>query len=410
MTARDLAKRLCVRGLLRPLVRLRAPCVLAVTGSHGKTTTALLLASLYGRAGYRVTVCTTEGIYRAGRLVSPGDFAGANGVWRALRTDGPDVLVAETARGGLIKWGAGFTQCDAAAVTCIGADHLGRDGLATREQLAAVKGELVARVRPGGVVALNADEPLARGLATRTTIAPTWISAGADIPAGPAVFARAGQLWRRDAAGEQPVLDLAQVGLLDDGLRPYNLTAAGIAVAFAHGLRQRLPVSNDVLRAVLTEFGRAPGDVPCRNELVRWGKDWLLLSSATHPVAAEQDAVLIAGLRARLGVARVNLVLTGLEDREPAALTENARLLGAVADRAWVRPSRLTPAAAAPALVQALCAGLGALPHEADGGRPLEELARADAARGSGPRLWVITLARYQPGFDAERYRGAAMR
>lgn len=404
---RDRAKRLLVRGLLRPLVRLRRPVILAVTGSHGKTTTALLLARLYGAAGYRVAACTSEGVFRGGRLIHAGDFAGANGIWRALRTDRPDVLVAETARGGLIKWGAGFTHCDAAAVTCIGADHLGRDGLATREQLAAVKGELVARVRPGGVVALNADEPLTRGLAARTTIAPTWISAGADSPAGPAVFARAGQLWRRDDAGEQPVLNLAEVGLLDGGLRPYNLTAAGIAVAFAHGLHHRLPVSNDTLRAVLTEFGRAPGDVPCRNELVRWGKDWLLLGSATHPVAAARDAALIAGLRARLRVTRVNLVLTGLGDRAPAALTEYAHLLGAVADRAWVRPARQTPPEEASELVHALCAGLGTLPHEVEQGRALEELARADDARGPGPRLWVITLARYQPGFDAEHYRGA---
>ncbi len=407
MRARDLAKRLCVRGLLRPLVRLRRPSILAVTGSHGKTTTALLLARLYRAAGYRVAACTTEGVFRDGRLIHAGDFAGANGIWRALRNDHPDVLVAETARGGLIKWGAGFTWCDAAAVTCIGADHLGQDGLTDRAQLAAVKGEVVARVRPGGVVALPAGEPLCRDLATRTTVAPTWISLDAEPPPGPAVFIRAGQLWRRDVAGEQLVLDMEHIALFDHGLRPYNLTAAGIAVAFAHGLRQRLPVSDDTLRAVLAEFGRAPGDMPCRNELVRWGDDWLLLGSATHPVAAAQDAALIAGLRARLGVARVNLVLTAFADREPAAVAEYARLLGAVSDRAWVRPARQTPPQEAPELVQALCAGLGALPHEVEDGRPLEELAREDAARGPGPRLWVIALARYQPGFDAERYRGA---
>ena len=408
MRARDLAKRISVRGLLRPLVRLRAPCVLAVTGSHGKTTTTLLLARLYGAAGYRVTACTTEGVFRDGRLIHAGDFAGANGIWRALRADRPQVLVAETARGGLIKWGAGFAHCDAAAVTCIGADHLGMAGLTSRAQLAEVKGEIVARVRPGGVVALNADDPLTRGLAARTSLAPTWITARPATVAGPAVFPRDGQLWRRDAAGEHVLLELDRIHLLDGGLRPYNLTAAGIAVALAHGLHDRLPVPDEVLRAVLTDFGRAPGDVPCRNELVRWGDDWLLLGSATHPIAAEQDATLIAGLRARLGVARGNLVRTAFEDRGPPAFREYACLLGAASDRAWVRPSRLTPAAAAPALVQALCAGLGALPHEVEDGRPLEELAREDAARGPGPRLWVITLARYQPGFDAERYRGAA--
>ena len=407
MRPRDLAKRLCVRGLLRPLVRLRRPVVLAVTGSHGKTTTALLLARLYGAAGYQVAACTTEGVFRDGRLIHAGDFAGANGIWRALRADRPQVLVAETARGGLLKWGAGFATCDAAAVTCIGADHLGRDGVTSREQLAAVKGEIVARVRPGGVVALPDDDPLARTLASRTTVAPTWIASHANPPPGPSVFVRDGRLWRRDAEGEHALLELNRIALLDGGLRPYNLAAAGIAVAVAAGLRDRLPVSDERLRAVLGDFGRAPGDVPCRNELVRWGDDWLLLGSATHPVAAEPDARLIAGLRTRLGARRVNLLLTAFADRGPEVNRRYARLLGAVSDRAWVRPSRQTPAASEPALVQALCDGLGDLPHAVDAGRPLEELAREDAARGPGPRLWVITLARYQPGFEAEAFRGA---
>jgi hypothetical protein len=403
MAARDVAKRLCVRALLRPLVRLRGPAVLAVTGSHGKTTTSLLLDRLYRTAGFRVSTCTTEGVFRDGQLIHRGDFAGANGIWRALRADRPDVLVAESARGGLMKWGAGFGTCDAAAVTCIGSDHLGMDGLASREQLAAVKGDIVARVRPGGVLALAADEPLVRSLATRTAVEPTWISAQLVAGSGPAVFPRDGRLWRRDDTGEQAVIALDRIGLLDGGLRPYNLTAAGIAVAVAHGLRARLPVSADVLRRVLADFGRTPGDVPCRNELLRWGDDWVLLGSAPHPVAAEHDAHLIAGLRTRLGVRRVELFLTSLEDRGREVVRDYAACLARVSDFAWIRANRHTPAAEAHDLVAALREGVGDLPHEADGGRPIEELVRR--GRAAAPRLLVITLARFQPSFDVEMIR-----
>ena len=59
--------------------------------------------------------------------------------------------VLETARGGILREGCGFDACDVAVVTNIASgDHLGLHEIDTPEQLAWVKGAIVAAVRSSG--------------------------------------------------------------------------------------------------------------------------------------------------------------------------------------------------------------------------------------------------------------------
>jgi cyanophycin synthetase len=69
--------------------------------------------------------------------------------------------VLETARGGILREGCGFDACDVAVVTNISSgDHLGLHEIDTPEQLAWVKGAIVAAVRTSGAAVLNAADPL----------------------------------------------------------------------------------------------------------------------------------------------------------------------------------------------------------------------------------------------------------
>src|SRR5690606_12116421 len=71
-----------------------------------------------------------------------------------------DFAVLECARGGILRAGLGFHNCDIGIVTNIAADHLGLQGIETLEQLAKVKAVVVESVFPEGYAILNADDEL----------------------------------------------------------------------------------------------------------------------------------------------------------------------------------------------------------------------------------------------------------
>src|SRR5688500_19618520 len=79
-----------------------------------------------------------------------------------------DVAVLETARGGILRSGLGFDECDVGIVLNVAGDHLGLHGIHTLEQLADVKAVVPSVVKRRGTAVLNADDPRVAALAERT--------------------------------------------------------------------------------------------------------------------------------------------------------------------------------------------------------------------------------------------------
>ena len=145
--------------LFPPGAPFRIPIV-AVTGTNGKTTTTRLIAHMATAQGFKVGYTTTDGIYIQGQMLEKGDTTGSQSAEFVLRDPTVNFAVLETARGGLLRAGLGFNQCDIAIVTNVAADHLGLRGIHTVEEMAEVKGVLPRTVRPGGYAILNADDDL----------------------------------------------------------------------------------------------------------------------------------------------------------------------------------------------------------------------------------------------------------
>ncbi|NOT36841.1 MAG: cyanophycin synthetase [Saprospiraceae bacterium] len=134
--------------------------IVAVTGTNGKTTTTRLMAHLAKLMGYTVGYTTTDGIYIQNHLMLSGDCSGPGSAEFVLKDPTVNFAVLETARGGILRAGLGFKNCDIAIVTNIAPDHLGLKGIHTIEQLAKVKGVVVESVLPEGYAILNADDDL----------------------------------------------------------------------------------------------------------------------------------------------------------------------------------------------------------------------------------------------------------
>jgi cyanophycin synthetase len=130
--------------------------IAAVTGTNGKTTTARMLAHIQKMNGHTVGLATTDGVYVDGERTVAGDMTGPQSAQMVLRDPSVDMAVLETARGGLLRAGMGYRNCNVGAVLNVTEDHLGTKGVDTLEQLAEVKRIVVEVARDCAV--LNADD------------------------------------------------------------------------------------------------------------------------------------------------------------------------------------------------------------------------------------------------------------
>ncbi|MBK9478069.1 MAG: cyanophycin synthetase [Bacteroidetes bacterium] len=134
--------------------------IIAVTGTNGKTTTTRLIAHMVKTMGYKVGFTTTDGIYIQNRMLERGDCTGPKSAEFVLRDPTVDFAVLECARGGILRAGLGFHNCDIGIVTNIAEDHLGLKDINTIEDMARVKAVVPESVLPEGYAILNADDDL----------------------------------------------------------------------------------------------------------------------------------------------------------------------------------------------------------------------------------------------------------
>ena len=315
--------------------------VIAVTGTNGKTTVTRLIAHLFRVSENVVGFTTTDGTYLGNRMVIEGDMTGPFSANIILSNPTVDIAVLETARGGILRAGLGYDECDVGVVLNVSADHLGLRGINTVEQLADVKGVVAAVVKREGHAVLNADDPLVYAMRDRT---PGDIVLFSTKPEGES--AEFEQHLTRNGIGARiekdtfvirrgrlriPIASVREVPLMLGGAARFqreNVLAA-IATAYVQGMRY------DDIRAGLLSFFPSPSLTPGRLNLVRVGKGRVLVDYAHNPAA-------IAGLMEfvyNLDAARRIGIITAPGDRRDEDLREVGRL-SAKLDRVIVREDK----------------------------------------------------------------------
>jgi cyanophycin synthetase len=267
--------------------------VLAITGTNGKTTTTRLVAHIFRHTGRTVGFTTTDGVYLQDRLVMEGDMTGPFSANIILSNPTVEVAVLETARGGLLRAGLGFEECDVGVVLNVSEDHLGLRGIHTLEQLAEVKSTIAAVARRDGHAVLNADDPLVYAMRERTSADVVLFSTrpagrnphfddhvergGIGVRIEDDVFViRRGRL-------RIPVAGVREVPLTLGGAARFqqqNILAA-IACAYVQGVRY------DTIRAGLMSFFPSPSMTPGRLNLLRVGRSRVLVDYAHNAAAVE---------------------------------------------------------------------------------------------------------------------------
>ena len=132
--------------------------LIAITGTNGKTTTTRLTAHIAQHSGFSTGYTTTDGIYVNNTLVMEGDTTGPVSGELILKDPNVEFAVLETARGGILRSGLCFNNCDIGIITNIKEDHLGLNDIHTLDDLARVKGVVAEAVKKDGWAILNADD------------------------------------------------------------------------------------------------------------------------------------------------------------------------------------------------------------------------------------------------------------
>ena len=284
--------------------------VIAVTGTNGKTTTVRLIAHLFRHTGKSVGFTTTDGVYLQNRLVMEGDMTGPFSANIILSNPTVDVAVLETARGGILRAGLGFDECDVGVVLNVSADHLGLRGIHTVEQLAAVKSVIPAVVRREGHAVLNGDDPLVAAMRERSPADIVFFSSAADgenelvddhiARGGIAARIEGGTFVVRRGRLRIPIAEVREVPLMLGGAARFQREniLASIATAYVQGMRY------DDIRAGLLSFFPSPSLTPGRLNVIRVGAGRVLVDYAHNPAAIAGLLELVQALpaRRRLGV------------------------------------------------------------------------------------------------------------
>ena len=132
--------------------------IIAVTGTNGKTTTTRLISHIVKNNGYRVGFTTSDGIYIQNTMLTKGDTTGPISAEFILKDPTVEFAVLETARGGILRSGLGFSNCDIGVLTNIKEDHLGINDIHSLKDLTRVKRVILDSVKKNGWSVMNADD------------------------------------------------------------------------------------------------------------------------------------------------------------------------------------------------------------------------------------------------------------
>jgi len=171
-----------VIDMLYPLGKPSRIPIIAVTGTNGKTTTTRLLAHIVKNNGYKVGFTTSDGIYIQNHMMEKGDTTGPISAEYILKDPTVEFAVLETARGGILRSGLGFSRCDIAVITNIQEDHLGLSDIHTLDDLAKVKSVVVRSVKKDGWAILNADDEYCMKIANDLSCNVAYFSMDEESP------------------------------------------------------------------------------------------------------------------------------------------------------------------------------------------------------------------------------------
>jgi len=239
-----------------------------------------------------------------------------------------------------VRGGLGYDWSDVGVITNVQLDHIGQDGIRTLEDLVHIKSLVAERVREGGTLVLNADDPHVASLATAPRIAsvrrevsyfsrfPNHVRIRSHLSAGGrAYYPRNGWIVEEQSGTRTPVVAISDIPVTRRGAAQFNVANALAAVAAVRAVG----VDVGVVARALTTFTDAAN--PGRVNVFRVGDAQVIVDYGHNPHAFTAMGLLTASWPA----SRVTAVIAVPGDRADSVIEEAGRAAARAFDRFIVK-------------------------------------------------------------------------
>jgi cyanophycin synthetase len=296
--------------------------IIAITGTNGKTTTTRLLAHMAKTAGFNVGYTTSDGVYINDELIFEGDCTGPKSTEMVINDPSVDFAVLECARGGIVKSGLAFSNCDIGIVTNVTSDHLGLHDIHTLEELALVKSVIPESVHKKGYAILNADDDLTYKMAQYVKGRVVLFSMDKGNPrlikhcgnGGFAAYLDNGNIYIRRGASKRKILHVDEIPLTFSGKATFMIE--NILPVVIAGYLSYFHIED--IRDSLKSFIPSPKQTPGRMNLFQFINFELLVDYAHNPAGLRAIGKFLKNVEAHPKVG----VIAGVGDRRDEDIIE----------------------------------------------------------------------------------------
>lgn len=314
--------------------------VIGVTGTNGKTTTTRLLAHIAKNSGFKTGFTTTDGIYIDGKMMEKGDTTGPMSAQYILRDPSVEFAVLETARGGMLRSGLGYDQCDVGVITNIKEDHLGLNDIHTLDDLAEVKSIVVKNVRKDGWAILNAEDKYCRRIARELDCNKAYFALNEDDEIVQALIAKGrtvaifenGYITICEDGDRTRIINVEDVPLTQGGKVKFMIANA-LTAALAAYKSGFTPMQ---IAAAMKTFMPGADSTPGRMNLFEFRRFKVMVDYAHNPHGFEaiEDYLKNVSARKKIGV------IAGVGDRRDEDIKECAVIAARMFDHVIIRQDK----------------------------------------------------------------------
>lgn len=333
--------------------------IIAITGTNGKTTTTRLTAHIAKTAGYKVGYTTSDGVYIQNQLMMKGDCTGPVSSTFVLKDPTVDFAVLECARGGILKSGLAFQNCDVAIVTNISADHIGLGGIDSMEQMAKVKAVVPETCFKHGYAILNADDDLVYAMRDGLSCNVALFSMNENNPrivahakdGGYAAVFENGYITIMKGTWKIRVIKVTEVPITYGGKAIHNIMNCLPAVLSTYFWRN---IAIEDIRLALQTFIPSSTQTPGRLNLFQFKQFQFLVDFAHNPAGLELLCDFVSKLE---GEPKVGII-SGTGDRRDEDIKELGKISGRYFDEIIIRQDKNLRGRTAEEIVNLLVEGI----------------------------------------------------
>ncbi|TDH27799.1 cyanophycin synthetase [Segetibacter sp. 3557_3] len=333
--------------------------IIAVTGTNGKTTTTRLTAHICKTAGYKVGFTTSDGVYIQNTLMMTGDCTGPMSAQFVLKDPTVDFAVLECARGGILRAGLGFQNCDIAIVTNVSSDHIGLGGIDDLEQMAKVKQVLPETVFEHGYAILNADDDRVYAMRKDLDCNVAFFSMDENNPrikehcadGGLASVYENGYVSILKGNWKIRVEKVSEIPLTFGGKAVHNIMNTLPAILATYIFRN---IKSEDIKLALNTFVPSPVQTPGRLNLFQFRKFNFLVDFAHNPAGLQ----LLCDFVNKMDSTKKVGIISGTGDRRDDDIRELGRISGRNFDEIIIRQDRHLRGRSADEIVNLLLEGI----------------------------------------------------